>query len=308
MKGRVVKSTGSWYEIMEEEDGYRVKARLRGKFRMSGFKVTNPIAVGDWVTFEKEQSVTGQYEILEIHPRTNYFIRKSTHKTSHDHLIATNLDQIVILFTLQMPRTSIGFLDRALVTAEAYRIPVVIVFNKIDIYSGEQKQEIEYYADAYRKIGYDCLLASALENIGLEPVKEKLAGKTTLVMGHSGAGKSTLMNTLFPGLNLTTSEISPFAQKGVHTTTFAEMFELSDDTFLIDTPGIKELGISEIGEEELSHYFPEMREMIGQCRFHNCRHLNEPGCAVQAALQEGKIEDFRFNSYISIISGEDNRR
>ena len=308
MKGRVVKSTGSWYEIMEEEDGYRVKARLRGKFRMAGFKVTNPIAVGDWVTFEKEQAVTGQYEILKIHPRTNYFIRKSTHKTAHDHLIATNLDQIVILFTLQMPRTSIGFLDRALVTAEAYRIPVVIVFNKIDIYSDEQKQEIEYYADAYRTIGYDCLLASALENIGLEPVKEKLAGKTTLVMGHSGAGKSTLMNTLFPGLNLTTSEISPFAQKGVHTTTFAEMFELSDDTFLIDTPGIKELGISEIGEEELSHYFPEMREMIGQCRFHNCRHLNEPGCAVQLALQEGKIPDFRFNSYISIITGEDNRK
>jgi ribosome biogenesis GTPase / thiamine phosphate phosphatase len=308
MRGRVVKSTGSWYEIREEEDGYRVKARLRGKFRMAGLKVTNPVAVGDWVRFEKEQSVTGQYEILEIESRENYFIRKSTHKTAHDHLIATNLDQIVILFTLQMPRTSIGFLDRALVTAEAYRIPVVIVFNKIDIYSDEQKKEVEYYADAYRNIGYDCLLASALENIGLEPVKEKLAGKTTLVMGHSGAGKSTLMNTLFPGLNLTTSEISPFAQKGVHTTTFAEMFELSDDTFLIDTPGIKELGISEIGEEELSHYFPEMREMIGQCRFHNCRHLNEPGCAVQQALEEGKISNFRFNSYLSIITGEDNRK
>jgi ribosome biogenesis GTPase / thiamine phosphate phosphatase len=308
MRGRVVKSTGSWYELMEEEDGYRVKARLRGKFRMAGLKVTNPVAVGDWVRFEKEQSVTGQYEILEIEPRNNYFIRKSTHKTAHDHLVATNLDQIIIPFTLQMPRTSIGFLDRALVTAEAYRIPVVIVFNKIDIYSDDQKQEIEYYAEAYRNLGYDCLLASALENIGLEPVKQKLAGKTTLVMGHSGAGKSTLMNTLFPGLNLTTSEISPFAQKGVHTTTFAEMFELSDDTFLIDTPGIKELGISEIGEEELSHYFPEMRALIGQCRFHNCRHLNEPDCAVQKALKEGSIEGFRFNSYISIISGEDNRK
>jgi ribosome biogenesis GTPase len=306
MKGRVVKSTGSWYDIREEEDGYRVKARLRGVFKIAGLKVTNPIAVGDWVHFKKNS--TGEYEIVDILERENYFIRKSTHKTAHDHLIAANINQVLVLFTLKMPRTSIGFLDRALVTAEAYRIPVIIVFNKTDIYSSEQMKELQHYAEVYKKLGYDCLFASSQLDEGLEEVKTKLKGNTTLVMGHSGAGKSTLMNKIFPGLNLKTSEISAFAQKGVHTTTFAEMFEIDEYTFIIDTPGIKELGISEIGEEELSHYFPEMRALMGKCRFHNCRHLNEPDCAVRLAVKQGLIADFRMQSYLSMLLGEDNRK
>ena len=308
MKGRVVRSTGSWYEIEEEEDHYRVKARLRGIFKIAGLRVTNPVAVGDWVRFEKEQSHTGEYEILDIFPRENYFIRKSTHKTAHDHLIATNLDQVMILFTLKMPRTSIGFLDRALVTAEAFRIPTTIVFNKVDLLSEKDLEELHWYAHVYEELGYTCVLASSLENKGLEKIKEVLSNKVTLVMGHSGAGKSTLLNTVFPHLDLKTSEISKFANKGVHTTTFAEMHSLDESTFVIDTPGIKELGISEIGDKELSHYFPEMRNLIGECRFHNCTHLNEPNCAVLRALEEGDIALFRYESYLSMLHGEDNRK
>ena len=308
MRGRVVKSTGSWYELEEEIDKYRVKARLRGIFKIANLKVTNPVAVGDWVMFEKEKSGTGEYEIIEILPRENYFIRKSTHKTAHDHLIATNIDQVLILFTLSMPRTSAGFLDRALVTAEAYRIPTIIGFNKCDIYNEKQKVDIDHYISAYIKIGYPCYSISAKQNIGTKEIKESLQNKVTLVMGHSGVGKSTLMNTLYPGLDLRTSEVSKFAEKGTHTTTFAEMFALDDDSYIIDTPGIKELGISEIQEDELSHYFPEMRRLIGKCRFHNCRHLNEPDCSVIEAVKTGEIEFFRYESYISIITGEDNRK
>jgi ribosome biogenesis GTPase len=308
MKGRVMRSTGSWYEIEEEEDQYRVKARLRGVFKISGLKVTNPVAVGDWVNFEKEQSHSGEYEILDILPRENYFIRKSTHKTAHDHLIATNLDQVMVLFTSKMPRTSFGFLDRALVTAEAYRIPTTIVFNKVDLLSKSELEELEGYMEVYEKLNYTCILASSLQNKGLEKIKEGLTHKVTLVMGHSGAGKSTLLNTVFPKLDLKTSEISKFANKGVHTTTFAEMYRLDDTTFVIDTPGIKELGISEIGEGELSHYFPEMRKLIGSCRFHNCKHVNEPDCAVLQAVAEGAIAMFRYESYLSMLSGEDNRK
>ncbi len=308
MIGRVVKSTGSWYEIEEKEDQYRIKARLRGVFKMSGFKVTNPVAVGDWVHFEKEKSGTGEYEIVEILPRENYFIRKSTHKTAHDHLIATNLDQVVVIFTLKMPRTSIGFLDRALVTAEAFRIPTVILFNKVDLLEDEEIEELQAYARVYENLGYKCVFASSVENRGVEEIKDTLQDKVTLVMGHSGVGKSTLLNLVFPHLELRTSEISKFANKGVHTTTFAEMHRLDENTFVIDTPGIKELGISEIGEEELSHYFPEMRNLIGACRFHNCKHLNEPDCAVVNALEEGKIAPFRYQSYLSMALGEDNRK
>jgi len=308
MKGRVVKSTGSWYELEEEIDKYRVKARLRGIFKIANLKVTNPVAVGDWVTFIKERSGTGEYEILEIHPRENYIIRKSTHKTAHDHLIASNIDQVLILFTLSMPRTSVGFLDRALVTAEAYRIPTIVGFNKCDIYNESQKEKVEEIIQAYRKIGYPCYFISALENIGTSQIKDCLKDKVTLIMGHSGVGKSTLMNSLYPGLDLKTSEVSKFAEKGTHTTTFAEMFALDEDTYIIDTPGIKELGISEIKEGELSHYFPEMRALIGKCRFHNCRHLNEPDCAVIQAVKTGEIEYFRYESYLSIITGEDNRK
>jgi ribosome biogenesis GTPase / thiamine phosphate phosphatase len=308
MRGRVIKSTGSWYEIVDDEDQYHFRARLRGVFKIAGLKVTNPVAVGDWVLFEKEKSNAGEYEINEILPRENYFIRKSTHKTAHDHLLATNLDQVVILFTLKKPRTSIGFLDRALVTAEAYRIPTVIVFNKIDLFSDEELDELIFYSDYYQKIGYPCVMASAHKEVGLDAIKETLTNKVTLVMGHSGAGKSTLLNTIFPSLDLKTSEISKFADKGVHTTTFAEMHSLDAHTHIIDTPGIKELGISEIETEELSHYFPEMRNMLGKCRFNNCQHLNEPGCAVIEALKAGEIAPFRYDSYLSMLLGEDNRK
>lgn len=306
-QGLVIRSTGSWYDI-RNADGHIFQGRLKGKFKIKGLKVTNPIAVGDRVTFAVEDEAENTAVITDIAPRENYIIRQSVHKTAHGHILAANLDQAVLLATLAMPRTSLGFIDRFLVSAESFRIPTAVVFNKADILNDEGLAYQQEIMDLYERIGYTCLSTSATEGEGVDAFRQLLDHKVTLVSGHSGVGKSSLVNAIAPDLNLRTNEVSTFANKGVHTTTFAEMFELAPDTFIIDTPGIKELGLIDTSKEEIGHYFPEMRDRLNQCRFHNCLHLNEPGCAIKEAVAEGEIAESRYMSYLSMIEGGDNRR
>ncbi len=305
--GLVVRSTGSWYEVLTA-DKHIWQCRLKGKFKIKGLKTSNPIAVGDKVKFEVEDVIENTGIIFEIEPRENYIIRKSVHKTGHGHILAANLDQAVIIVTLNYPRTSLGFLDRFLVSAESFRIPVTIVFNKIDLLSEEEKDYLADLAAMYEEIGYPCVFTSVVQGIGIEEFKELLAGKITLLSGHSGVGKSSLVNVIAPDLDLKTSAISDFANKGVHTTTFATMFEITENSYIIDTPGIKELGLIDIEPSELSHFFPEMRAKLGDCKFHNCKHLNEPHCAVLEAVATGEIAESRYMSYLSMMDNDDNRR
>ncbi|WP_347158332.1 ribosome small subunit-dependent GTPase A [Pontibacter chitinilyticus] len=307
MKGVIIKSTGSWY-LVRDEAGQLHRARLRGKFKLQGMKVSNPLAVGDRVEFDIEGTEEATAVIHKIEDRENYIIRQSTHKTAYAHIIAANLDQALLLVTLVSPRTSFGFIDRFLVTAEAYSIPTTLIFNKTDLYDEDVQHYQHQISLLYDQIGYSSLATSAQTNEGIDALKALLQGKTTLFSGHSGVGKSTLINLLVPDLALKTSEISDFSDKGVHTTTFAEMFEVNDATFIIDTPGIKELGIVDIPAAELSHYFPEMRERLNQCRFHNCTHFNEPGCAVIEAVRHNEIALSRYESYLSMLHGGDNRK
>lgn len=302
-----MRSTGSWYEV-RDEDRTMWQCRLKGKFKIKDFKVTNPLAVGDKILFDVENENENTGTITTILPRENYIIRKSVHKTAHGHLLATNIDQAVLIVTLTFPRTSLGFIDRFLVSAESFRIPTLLIFNKLDVLADEEKEFQEELADLYNSLGYRCIFTSAVTKIGIEELKNALLNKISLLAGHSGVGKSSLVNELNPEFDLATSEVSTFANKGVHTTTFAEMFEIFDDTYLIDSPGIKELGLMDISNSELSDYFPEMRELIGQCKFHNCRHINEPNCAIKEAINHGKIAESRFISYLSMMDAEDNRR
>ena len=305
--GLVIRSTGSWYDI-RDPDGHIFQGRLKGKFKIAGFKVTNPIAVGDHVMFEVEDEAENTAVITDIAPRDNYIIRQSVHKTAHGHMLAANLDQAVLLATLTLPRTSLGFIDRFLVSAESFRIPTAVVFNKTDILNDEGLSYQQEIMDMYERIGYRCLSTSATEGEGVDAFRDLLDHKVTLLSGHSGVGKSSLVNAIAPSLNLRTNEVSTFANKGVHTTTFAEMFELAPNTYIIDTPGIKELGLIDTSKEEIGHYFPEMRDRLNQCRFHNCLHLNEPGCAIKDAVAEGDIAESRYMSYLSMMDGGDNRR
>lgn len=308
IRGLVLRSTGSWYEVRDSRDGHIWQCRLKGKFKALGLKVTNPIAVGDYVNFEVENESENFGIIHEIVPRENYVIRRSVHKTAHAHLIAANVDQAILICTLVFPRTSLGFIDRFLVAIESFRIPGVLVFNKQDLLNDEMKEFQDELMQLYTSLGYRCLATTALAELGLEEFKTLLKGKVSLLSGHSGVGKSTLVNAIAPDLDIKTQEVSTFANKGVHTTTFAEMFELEKDTFIIDSPGIKELGLADMEKEEISHYFPEMRDLLNQCRFNNCQHINEPGCAVKDAVSEGKIALSRFESYLSIMAGDDNRK
>ncbi|MCS7005060.1 MAG: ribosome small subunit-dependent GTPase A [Cytophagales bacterium] len=308
-KAVVLKSTGSWYEILDENTHQILKARLRGKIKLKELKVTNPIAVGDIVAWEWEKNTAHQAIILDILPRENYIMRSSTHKTAHGHILAANIDGALLVATLAFPRTSFGFIDRFLVTAESFRIPVCIVFNKIDLLTSEEEKEyLDEICHMYERIGYDTMRISAInKDENLFPLQEYLKGKRTLIAGHSGVGKSTLINRLAPHVNQKTAEISTF-NKGVHTTTFAEMFEIAPQTFLIDTPGIKEWGIIDMEPEEVGHYFPEFRARLNECKFHSCTHTHEPGCAIRLAVENGEIALTRYESYLSIFSGEDNRK
>jgi len=306
MTGIVLRSTGSWYEVLDEQTRKKWKCRLKGRFKNLGIKATNPVAVGDEVALEPETEDTAI--IVDILPRTNFVARRSVHKTAHSHILAANIDQAVLVVTLTFPVTSLGFIDRFLVTTESFRIPTVLVFNKQDLIQEEWKEVQEQVLDIYRSIGYPCILTDALSGRGVEELRKCLQGRKSLLSGHSGVGKSTLMNTLYPGLNLKTQAISNFARKGVHTTTFAEMHVCEADTYIIDSPGIKELGLFGIEPDEISHYFPEMRALLNSCRYHNCRHIEEPGCAVKEAVNQGEISITRYESYLSMIAGDDNRR
>ena len=286
----VVKSTGSWYWV-RAKDGKRLKCRLAGKIRLDKRKTTNPIAVGDNVEVEMEDSETGT--IINIDARKNYIIRKSLNLSHQAHILASNVDQALLVVTLVLPRTSTGFIDRFLVTAEAYRIPAVLLFNKTDLLDNDLKKLQQELVKLYSEIGYPCYQISSFEKDSLVLVKEILKDKVSLVAGHSGVGKSTLINSIQPGLELKTGNLSQAHLKGMHTTTFAELFDLEFGGFIIDTPGIKELGLLEMKREEVSHYFPEFRALMHDCRFNNCTHTNEPGCAVLSALEEGKIDGER---------------
>lgn len=305
MEGLVIKSTGSWYEV-KTTDGSVVSCRVRGKLKISDLKVTNPVAVGDMVQFDLEHS--GQGIIHAILPKKNYLIRRSTRKTAFGHILASNIDMAVVVATLSFPRTSLGFIDRFLVAAESFRIPSLLIFNKTDMWSEEDWKYAAGLEEIYKSIGVDVLTISAQAGINLEVLKDKLKGKISLIAGHSGVGKSTILNVLAPGIQQKTSEVSSFANKGTHTTTFAEMFEIANDTFVIDTPGIKELGLMDIDEEEINHFFPEMRALFGKCKFHNCSHTHEPGCAVMAAVENGDIVMSRYQSYLSMMEGIDSHR
>lgn len=305
MKALVVKSTGLWYEVRSEGSTYT--ARLRGKFKLDDKKLTNPIAVGDWVEIIPNDGANAEWVITQIYDRSNYVIRQSPRKKGHDHLIASNIDQGILVATLKMPRTSIGFIDRFLITLEAFRIPGMILFNKRDLYKNKEMEAFEKLKVLYTNIGYKVMLASFEKDVDLNLILEEIHGKTSMLSGHSGSGKSTLINRILPHVQQEVKPISGFANKGVHTTTFAELFDIDASTKIIDTPGIKELALSEIEEEELSHYFPEMRAFLGQCKFHNCVHENEPGCAIKAHIGK-EISLSRYESYLSILRPVDNRK
>lgn len=300
-----MKSTGSWYEVMGA-DRVMYQCRLQGKLRLDEVKETNPVAVGDLVELiieSKDASIT------EVKQRDNHIMRQSVKKTGHNHVLAANIDQVLLIATLKQPRTSMGFIDRFLVSAEAFRIPQLLVFNKKDLMSAEEIKVIDSIQNLYGSIGVITELVSATDDENFGPLLDHLSNKTTLVAGHSGVGKSTLLNRLFPSINQRVSEISDANEKGTHTTTFAEMFMTDPTTFVIDTPGVKEWGLAEMQPQEISDYFPEMRDLRLDCKYGSrCLHLTEPNCAIKQAVNEGRMEISRYDSYLSMVSGGDNRK
>lgn len=305
MTGIVYKSTGSWYTV-KSETGDFMECRMKGKFRMKGIKSTNPIAVGDVVDYELDESsdtVTGT--IYNIHDRKNYIVRKSVNLSKQIHIIASNIDQVFLLITIDNPPTTTSFIDRFLVTAEAYGIETVLVFNKIDTLTDASLDEQLYMQHMYQEIGYRCLRVSSTEGKGVEELKQLMLDKVSMFSGHSGVGKSTLVNALEPSLHLKTKNISEQSKQGQHTTTFAEMYDLSFGAKIIDTPGIKGFGIVDMEKEEVGGYFPEFFKLQDQCKFNNCLHKEEPHCAIKAALENDEIAWSRYNSYLKILEGDD---
>lgn len=300
MRARVYKSTGSWYQVKNEKGDF-LQARIVGKLKLDeGITSTNPIAVGDWVNLENEQDANSVI-ITEIFPRHNYINRLSPHNKHQHHIVAANLDQSFLFATLKNPKTSFGFLDRFLIVSEAYHVPAVILFNKTDMYGKKENAKLELAKEIYEPLGYKVMPMSMEKREGVDAVMDLLKGKTTLLSGHSGVGKSTFINYLFPEMGLRTREVSGWSGKGMHTTTFAEMFDLPQGGSVIDTPGIREMGLINISRQELSHYFPEMRARVPHCQFNNCMHDHEPGCAVKDAVGEGTIHEERYISYLNIL-------
>ncbi|QHS61384.1 ribosome small subunit-dependent GTPase A [Chitinophaga agri] len=303
MQATIYRSTGSWYTAKTEE-GEIFQARMKGILKLDGkITSTNPIAVGDVVEIVREDGdvTANNAMITEITARRNYIVRSSPHKKTQKHIVAANMDQAMLICTVKEPRTSNGFMDRFLVTAAAYHIPVILVFNKWDIYNEKDLEKFDELRDLYENIGYKVLLVSAETTDGLDELKAAMKDKTTLMSGHSGVGKSSLINQLLPGLDLRTTAVSGWSGKGLHTTTYAEMYDLPEGGRLIDTPGVREFGIVDIPKPELSHYFLEMQPYITECQFNNCLHINEPGCAVKEAVNEGEIDVERYVSYASIL-------
>lgn len=300
MQGVVYKSTGSWYLIKDEAGVFR-QARLKGKLKIDDeISSSNPIAVGDVVVFEEEEK-DGDGVIRSIDPRKNYIIRVSPHNKNQKHIVASNLDLALLITTISHPRTSLGFIDRFLLTAEAYHIPAVIVVNKIDLLKSKHEEELQKWMSIYSEAGYQIFPIVAKDPNTIHQLQNLIKGKITLFSGHSGVGKSTLINQLIPNINLKTTEISDYSGKGQHTTTFAEMFDLPTSGSIIDTPGVKEFGLIHIEKSELSHYFPEMRQRLNDCKFNNCLHYNEPDCAIKTAVNEGIISEERYINYLGIL-------
>ena len=299
MNATVYKSTGSWY-ITKDEQGTTWKARIKGVFKNENITSTNPIAVGDFVGMEIENEATKISTIHTIKDRINYVARQSPHTRHRHHIVASNLDQSLLIATLKDPRTSLGFIDRFLVACEAYHVPAILLFNKKDTWRKKEEIQFAEWSEIYKTIGYQVLATSIHQQEAIEEVKAILANKTTLLSGHSGVGKSSLLNVLFPEMKLRTGEISGWSGKGLHTTTFAEMHDLPFGGRVIDTPGVREFGLVDIERDELAQYFPEMRNLMNDCQFNNCQHMNEPDCAIKAAVQVGSISSERFYSYMNI--------
>jgi ribosome biogenesis GTPase len=306
MTALIYKSTGSWY-VAKNEKGEEFNARIKGKFKIDDITSTNPFAVGDIVDIDKEEG-EASIVITKIHDRKNYITRQSPHNKFKHHIVAANLHQSILLATLKDPKTSTGFIDRFLVASEAYHVPAIIVFNKTDLHKAKEKQNFEKIKAIYEKIGYPVYSMSLAANEGVEEVKELLKDKITLISGHSGVGKSSFINTIFPGNTIKTQEVSGWSGKGLHTTTFAEMFDLPFGGKIIDTPGMREFAMMDIEPHELSHYFPEMKALIHDCKYNNCMHIEEPGCAVKPAVEENKISPERYISYLNILGTIDNKK
>lgn len=304
-KGKVLKSTGKWYTV-ELEDGSVVKCRIRGKLKLEGLSTTNPIAVGDVVFLNETIDEEGNRLIEDFEKRRNYIVRKSTNLSKQKQILAANIDHAYLLVTIHSPMTHLAFIDRFLVTAESFRIPTTLLFNKTDTLSEDEMEYADALIDLYTRIGYPCHKISATEKQNIDFLREEIKGKQVMISGHSGVGKSTLVNALDPSIHLKIGEISKAHKQGQHTTTFAEMHKLASGGYIIDTPGIRAFGIVELDKTVLSHYFPEMRSRIGECKFHNCQHLNEPKCAIKAAVESGEIDESRYMTYIQLITEDEN--
>ena len=302
MRGLVIRNTGSWY-VVRTDDGQLVDSKIKGSFRLKGIRSTNPVAVGDYVQITC--NAEGTAFITEIEERKNYIIRKASNLSKQSHIIAANVDQVLLLITISHPETSTIFIDRFLASAEAYRIPVILAFNKTDCYTEEEKKYMSALMRLYEHIGYDCIACSALQETGMEKISNLLKGKTTLLSGNSGVGKSTLLNTLIPGLNARTAEISSAHDTGMHTTTFSEMFNLPESGCVIDTPGIKGFGTFDFKKEEVGHYFKEIFRESANCKYGDCTHTHEPGCAVRQAVEEGRVSQSRYASYLNMLEDPD---
>jgi len=300
MKGNVYKSTGSWYTV-KDETGRFWNARMKGVFKIDEITSTNPVSVGDKVEIEKENETEYTALITKIYDRINYINRQSPRAKYQQHIIAANIDLSLLLATLKEPRTSQGFIDRFLVASEMYHVPSIIVFNKADLHKRKEDEKFQQLKAMYEQIGYKVFLISVNSNMGIDELKKEIKNKITLISGHSGVGKSSLLNLIFPELKLKTQDVSGWSGKGLHTTTFAEMFDLPSGGSIIDTPGMREFGLIDVSKQELSHYFPEMRERLVNCQFNNCQHINEPGCAIKEAVVNGEINEDRYVSYVNIL-------